>query len=180
MHFQSRLVFTTYCELMKADKKSRQKGALRLNGGLVLWMIFGGVFLYAYLKKYGLVAGWLHAAAVVPVVFIGSLLYKAAPVLASYFQQRYPVLYWHSPLFKLARGIYPLTFFVMLYFWLQTRPDVLLLSKILEIPIEAFYPCSGLFSSDLVEINSDLEAIAGELWKAPKIGYRYDFNCGSD
>lgn len=180
MRFQARLVFTAYCESMESNKKSRQDGALRLSGGLVFGMIFGVLFLYGYLTKYGLVTGWLHASNAVLMLLIGALLYKAAPVLSSYFQQRYPVRYWHSPLFKLARGIYPLTFFVMLYFWLQTRPDVLLLSKILEIPIEAFYPCSGLFSSDVVEMNSELEAIAGELWKAPKIGDRYDFNCGSD
>ena len=83
-------------------------------------------------------------------------------------------------MFQFARGIYPLTFFVLLYFWLETRPDVFFLSKILEVPIEAFYPCSGLLSSDSVASNSELEAVAGELWKARKIGDRYDFNCGSD
>jgi hypothetical protein len=142
-------------------------------------MIFGGIFFYAYLKKYGLVAGWLHAAAVVPAVFIGVFLYKSAPVLSMYFQRRYPKDYWSSPLFQLARGIYPLTFFALLFIWLQTRPDVFFLSKILEVPIDAFYPCSNLFSSDSVASNSELEEVAGELWKAPKIGDRYEFNCGS-
>lgn len=165
---------------MEVNKKSRQKGSLRLNGGIIFWIIFGGVFLFAYLKKYGLVAGWLHAAGVVPAVIIGYLLYKAGPGLSKYFEKRYPDNYWSSTFFKLLRGIYPFTFFVLLYLWLQTRPDVLLLSKTLDTPIEAFYPCSGLFSTDLVEINAELEAIAGELWKAPKIGNRYDFNCGSD
>jgi len=165
---------------MKSNKKSCQEGALRINGGLVAWMIFGGIFLYAYLKKYGLVAGWLHAAGFVPAVFIGVFLYKAAPVISMYFQRRYPENFWSSNLFQFARGIYPLTFLVMLYFWLQIRPDVLFLSKILEVPIEAFYPCSGLLSSDSVASNSELEAVAGELWRARKIGDRYDFNCGSD
>ena len=165
---------------MKADKKSRQEEVLRLNWGLVPGMILGGLLLYAYLKKYGLVAGWLHAAGVVPMVFIGCLLYKAGPVLSRYFEKRHPENYWSSTLFQLGRGIYPLTFFVMLYFWLQTRPDVIFLSKILEVPIEAFYPCSGLLSLDSVASNSELEAVAGELWRARKIGDRYDFNCGSD
>lgn len=164
---------------MESNKKSRQERTLRLNGGLVFGMIFGGVFLYAYLKKYGLVAGWLHAAGIVPMLLIGYLLYKAGPVLSRYFEKRYPQNYWSSTLFQLARGIYPLTFFALLYIWLQTRPDVVLLSKLLEVPIDAFYPCSSLFNSDSVASNSELEAVAGELWKAPKIGDRYEFNCGS-
>jgi len=165
---------------MEINKKSNQERTSKSNGGLFVWLIFGGIFLYVYLNKYGLVAGWLHAAAVVSMLLIGFLLYKAAPVLSRYFQLRYPERYWSSPMFKLARSIYPLTFFVILYFWLHTRPDVFFLSKILEIPVEAFYPCSDLFSSDSVASNSNLEAIAGELWKARKIGGRYEFNCGSD
>jgi len=82
----TRFFFATYCEFMKADKKSRQEEVLRLNWGLAPGMIFVGLLLYAYLKKYGLVAGWLHAAGVVPMVFIGCLLYKAGPVLSRYFE----------------------------------------------------------------------------------------------
>ena len=124
MAFQARLIFTVCCEFMEPNQKSLQEGASESRGSLVFWLIFGGVFLYVYLGKYGLVAGWLHAAAVVSAVFVGGLLYKAAPVLSRYFQLRYPESYWPSPMFKLARGIYPLTFFVMMYFWLQTRPDL--------------------------------------------------------
>jgi len=164
---------------MESNQKSGGEGVSRLNGGLVFWLIFGGLFLYAYLKKYGLVAGWLHASAVVHMVFIGALLYKAAPVLSIYFQKRYPERYWLSPWFKLARGLYPLLFFVLLGVWLHTRPDLLFLSKILEVPIEVFYPCSDLLTSESGIRNSELEALAGELWRAPKIGGRYDFNCGS-
>ena len=165
---------------MESNKKSSQEETSKSNGGLIVWLVFGGIFLYLYLKKYGLVAGWLHASLYVFMVLIGGLLYKAGPVLSRYFEKRYPENYWSSNFFQLARSFYPLTFFVMLYFWLQTRPDVFFLSKILEIPVEAFYPCSDLFSSDAVSSNSNLEAIAGELWKARKIGDKYEFNCGSD
>ena len=129
MAFQAKLVFTVCYEFMESNQKSLQEGASGPKGGLVFWLIFGGLFLYAYLEKYGLVAGWLHAAAIIPTVFVGGLLYKAAPFLSRYFQLRYPESYWPSPFFKLARGIYPLTFFVMLYFWLQTRPDLFFFIK---------------------------------------------------
>ena len=100
---------------------------------------------------------------------------------AHYFRENHFHFYYDSWLYAIGKNVFPILLFLLLLApFDEVRPDKILLAKITGIPIEAFYPCSGLLSSDSVERNSELEAVAGELWKARKIGDKYEFNCGSD
>jgi hypothetical protein len=100
---------------------------------------------------------------------------------AHYFQENHFHFYCESWLYAIGKVVFPLAFFLLLFVpFDEVRPDKKLLARITGIPIEAFYPCSGLLSSDSVASNSALEAVAGDLWRARKIGDRFEFNCGSD
>jgi hypothetical protein len=153
---------------------------ISLGSGVLVWAFFLSIFAYVFINKYGLLLAYLKSSILLWAAVAIWITYKTSMYAAHYFQENHFHFFFESWLYAIGKVVFPLAFFLLLFIpFDEVRPDKKLLAKITGIPIEAFYPCSGLLSSDSVASNSALEAVAGDLWKARKIGDRYEFKCGS-
>ena len=154
---------------------------ISLGSGVIAWAFFLSIFAYVFINKHGLLLAYLKSSFLLWAAVAIWITYKTSMYAAHYFRENHFHFYYDSWLYAIGKNVFPILLFLLLLApFDEVRPDKILLAKITGIPIEAFYPCSGLLSSDSVERNSELEAVAGELWKARKIGDKYEFNCGSD
>jgi len=163
-----------------ADQQPRT-WLISLGSGVIVWAFFLSIFAYVFINKHGFVLAYLKSSLLLWSVVAFWITYKTSMHVAHYFRENHFHFYFQSWPYAIGKAIFPLAFFLLLFApFAEVRPDKILLAEITGIPIEAFYPCSGLLNPDSVASNSELEAEAAELWRARKIGDKYEFNCGSE
>ena len=108
----------------------------------IVWGIFGSILCYAFLKKWGILGGYLQAS---PYAYFGLALYltiKSSERIDKLFIERFFSFYF-TWVFKVFKGILVFfTFSSVVYVAFFSAMDRLLISKISSVPIQVLLPCS--------------------------------------
>lgn len=123
--------------------------------GVIIWSLFGGLFIFAGVSKYGLLLAYLKVAGFLYLFLAGLILYFLNRKL-----ERYAAWRRHG---FVTTTINCLVFFGSIYLFLFERPDKLIIASFLGIPIEALYPCSNQ------PLDPETERIAREIFRLNQI-----------
>lgn len=132
--------------------------------GVIIWSLFGGLFIFAGVSKYGLLLAYLNVSGYLNLFLAGFVTYKVnqkldAMVLA-YPTNSYASL--QRLRFVKTALIYAL-FFTQIYLFFFIQPDKLAIAYLMQIPIEALYPCSNQ------PLDPETERIAREIFRLKPI-----------
>ena len=123
--------------------------------GVIIWSLFGGLFIFAGVSKYGLLLAYLKVAGFLYLLLAGLILYLSIEM-----QERYAAWRRHG---FVTTTINCLVFFGSIYLFLFVQPDKLIIAFFLGIPIEALYPCSNQ------PLDPETELIAREIFRLKQI-----------
>jgi len=123
--------------------------------GVIIWSLFGGLFIFAGVSKYGMLLAYLKVAGFLYLLLAGLILY-----FSSEMQERYAAWRRHG---FVTTTINCLVFFGSIYLFLFVQPDKLIIAFFLGIPIEALYPCSNQ------PLDPETERIAREIFRLKQI-----------
>ena len=123
--------------------------------GLIIWSLFGGLFIFAGVSKYGLLLAYLKVAGFLYLLLAGLILYFSIEM-----QERYAAWRRHG---FVTTTINCLVFFGSIYLFFFIQPDKFAIAKLMQIPIEALYPCSNQ------PLDPETERIAREIFRLKQI-----------
>ena len=112
--------------------------------GVIIWTLLGCLFIYAGVSKYGLLLAYLNASSYLSLFLAGFITYmvnqKLDAKVRAYPSNSYAT--WQRLRLVKTVLIYAV-FFALIYLFLFIQPDKLAISKLMQIPIEALYPCAN-------------------------------------
>jgi len=123
--------------------------------GDIIWSLFGGLFIFAGVSKYGLLLAYLKVTVVIYLLLAGLIYYFLNRKL-----ERYAAWRRHS---FFTTTINCLVFFGSIYLFLFLQPDKSIIAFFLEIPIEALNPCAHQ------PLDPETERISREIFKLKQI-----------
>jgi hypothetical protein len=123
--------------------------------GIIIWTLFGCLFIYSGVYKYGLLLAYLKVAGFLYLLLAGLIFYLSIEM-----QERYAAWRRHG---FVTTTINCLVFFGSIYLFLFVQPDKLIIAFFLGIPIEALYPCSNQ------PLDPESELIAREIFRLKQI-----------
>lgn len=134
------------------------------RSGVILLTLFGCLFIYAGVSKYGLLLAYLNASSYLNLFLAGFITYIAnrkirAKVLA-YPTNSYATL---QRLRFVKTVLNYAVFFALIYLFFFIQPDKLAIAKLMQIPIEALHPCSNQ------PLDPEKERTAREIFKLKQI-----------
>ncbi len=134
------------------------------RSGVIIWTLFGCLFIYAGVSKYGLLLAYLNASSYLSLFLAGFITYmfnqKLDAKVRAYPSNSYAT--WQRLRFKKTALIYAV-FFALIYLFFFIQPDKLVIAKLMQIPIEALYPCSNQ------PLDPQTEQIAREIFRLKQI-----------
>jgi hypothetical protein len=108
----------------------------------IIWGILGSVISFVFLRKWGLLGGYLQAS---PFIYLGLsffITFKLSKVIDSFVRTRF-VNFTFPWIYKVGKSLsLYLIFFVLIYISYFSTMDRIIISKISNTPIEILLPCT--------------------------------------
>lgn len=138
------------------------------RGGIAVWSIFIGLFVFAGISKYGALLAYLKMSGYLSLILAGFITYKLSKHLDEkihgYLQESYAT--WRRLRFVKSVLIIGV-FSALIYLLIFVQPDKLAIAYIKGIPLEALYPCSNQ------PLSPEVESIARDIFRLREID-RFD------
>ena len=132
--------------------------------GVIIWSLFGGLFIFAGVSKYGLLLAYLNASSYLNLFLAGFITYmvnqKLDAMVLAYPTNSYASL---QRLQFVKTALIYAVFFTLIYLFFFIQPDKLAIANLMQIPIEALYPCSNQ------PLDPETERIAREIFRLKQI-----------
>jgi hypothetical protein len=144
------------------------------RGGVIVWAIFAGLFVYAGIKKYGLLLAYLKVSGYLWLFLAGLITYKIHEKLDEKIRGRSQDNYVTWQRLRFMKTVLAVSVFIaLIYLMIFVQPDKLVIAHLKGIPIEALYPCSNR------PLDPEVEVIAREIFRLREIDRFDDDFCSS-
>lgn len=132
-------------------------------------VIFGSVISFVFLRKWGLLGGYLHASPIIYFVLTVFLTIKLSDTVDSFFRPR--IINFHNSWIYTIGKFFSLVlaFSALVYIALFSAFDRLLISKISNTPIQVLLPCT--YRPNPPELEQEIRKV----WKIHKLDSIDDF-----
>jgi hypothetical protein len=142
-------------------------------GGVIVWALFAGLFVYAGIKKYGLLLAYLNVSGYLCLFLAGLITYKIDEKLDEKIRARFQDSHATWQRLRFMKTVLTVSVFsALIYLMIFVQPDKLVIAHFKGIPIEALYPCSNR------PLDPEIEVIAREIFRLREID-RFDADfCG--
>jgi hypothetical protein len=144
------------------------------RGGVIVWAIFAGLFVYAGIKKYGLLLAYLNVSGYLWLFLAGLITFKIDEKLDEKIRGRSQDNYATWQRLRFMKTVLVVSVFIgLIYLVIFVQPDKLVIAHFKGIPIEALYPCSNR------PLDPEVEVIAREIFRLREIDRFDDDFCSS-